>query len=151
MMASLWLGGCILLAWTIEAMSGFGSIVIALSLGAHTVAAAAGAALPVLMADPDWKKRHAALITIAQVGAGALWWRPAEAGGRALAAGGRARLAGPARITPVQSASHHTHLQIAEGCAKVFVKQTDALTALCLQARAGGLSGAGRGPARFRG
>lgn len=34
MMASLWLGGCILLAWTIEAMSGFGSIVIALSLGA---------------------------------------------------------------------------------------------------------------------
>lgn len=41
---------------------------IALSLGAHTVAAAAGSLLPVLMADPDWKKRHAALITIAQVG-----------------------------------------------------------------------------------
>lgn len=34
MMAPLWLGACILLAWTIEAMSGFGSIVIALSLGA---------------------------------------------------------------------------------------------------------------------
>lgn len=30
----LWLGFCIFLAWTIEAMSGFGSIVIALSLGA---------------------------------------------------------------------------------------------------------------------
>lgn len=30
----LWLGACIFLAWTIEAMSGFGSIVIALSLGA---------------------------------------------------------------------------------------------------------------------
>lgn len=29
-----WLGFCIFLAWTIEAMSGFGSIVIALSLGA---------------------------------------------------------------------------------------------------------------------
>ncbi|PSC74524.1 ARM repeat-containing [Micractinium conductrix] len=61
---------------------------IALSLGANTVAAAAGTLLPVLMADGDWKKRHAALITIAQ---------------------------------------------IAEGCVKVFVKQTDALTALCLQ------------------
>lgn len=34
MTAVLWLGLCILLAWTIEAMSGFGSIVIALSLGA---------------------------------------------------------------------------------------------------------------------
>lgn len=34
MMAALWLGACIFLAWTIEAMSGFGSIVIALSLGA---------------------------------------------------------------------------------------------------------------------
>lgn len=33
-MAALWLGACIFLAWTIEAMSGFGSIVIALSLGA---------------------------------------------------------------------------------------------------------------------
>ncbi|KAL4452685.1 hypothetical protein ABPG75_008347 [Micractinium tetrahymenae] len=64
---------------------------IALSLGANTVAAAAGALLPVLMADADWKKRHAALITIAQ---------------------------------------------IAEGCVKVFVKQTDALTALCLQGAA---------------
>lgn len=31
------------------------------------MAAAAGATLPVLMADADWKKRHAALITIAQV------------------------------------------------------------------------------------
>ncbi|KAI7835878.1 hypothetical protein COHA_010225 [Chlorella ohadii] len=61
---------------------------IALSLGANTVAAAAGALLPVLMADGDWKKRHAALITIAQ---------------------------------------------IAEGCVKVFLKQTDALTTLCLQ------------------
>ena len=61
---------------------------IALSLGANTVAAAAGALLPVLLADPDWKQRHAALITIAQV---------------------------------------------AEGCVKVFVKQTDALTGLCLQ------------------
>lgn len=40
---------------------------IALSLGANTVAAVAGAVLPVLMADADWKKRHAALITIAQV------------------------------------------------------------------------------------
>lgn len=30
----LWLGLCIFLAWSIEAMSGFGSIVIALSLGA---------------------------------------------------------------------------------------------------------------------
>lgn len=30
----LWLGFCIFMAWTIEAMSGFGSIVIALSLGA---------------------------------------------------------------------------------------------------------------------
>jgi hypothetical protein len=39
---------------------------IALSLGAQTVAAAAGALLPVLLADGDWKKRHAALITIAQ-------------------------------------------------------------------------------------
>jgi hypothetical protein len=61
---------------------------IALSLGANTVAAAAGALLPVLLADADWKQRHAALITIAQV---------------------------------------------AEGCVKVFVKQTDALTGLCLQ------------------
>ena len=42
------------------------------------------------MADSDWEKRHAALITIAQ---------------------------------------------IAEGCAKVFVTQTEALTALCLQVR----------------
>lgn len=39
---------------------------IALSLGAKTVAAAASALLPVLLADGDWKKRHAALITIAQ-------------------------------------------------------------------------------------
>lgn len=61
---------------------------IALSLGAHTVAAAAGGLLPVLLADADWRRRHAALITIAQ---------------------------------------------IAEGCCKVFVKQTDALTGLCLQ------------------
>jgi len=30
----VWLGVCIFIAWTIEAMSGFGSIVIALSLGA---------------------------------------------------------------------------------------------------------------------
>ena len=50
----------------------------------------AGSLLPVLMADSDWEKRHAALITIAQ---------------------------------------------IAEGCAKVFVTQTEALTALCLQVR----------------
>jgi len=34
MMTALWFGLCIMLAWTIEAMSGFGSIVIALSLGA---------------------------------------------------------------------------------------------------------------------
>ena len=34
MTAALWLGACIFLAWTVEAMSGFGSIVIALSLGA---------------------------------------------------------------------------------------------------------------------
>ncbi len=34
MMAGLWLGGCILVAYTIEAMSGFGSIVIALSMAA---------------------------------------------------------------------------------------------------------------------
>lgn len=34
MIAAVWLGLCIFLAWTIEAMSGFGSIVIALSLGA---------------------------------------------------------------------------------------------------------------------
>lgn len=61
---------------------------IALSLGANTVGAAAGALLPLLLADPDWKQRHAALITIAQV---------------------------------------------AEGCVKVFVKQTGALTGLCLQ------------------
>ncbi|MGH8494180.1 MAG: sulfite exporter TauE/SafE family protein [Moraxellaceae bacterium] len=33
-LAAAWLGACIFLAWTIEAMSGFGSIVIALSLGA---------------------------------------------------------------------------------------------------------------------
>lgn len=33
-MAFAWLGFCIFVAWTIEAMSGFGSIVIALSLGA---------------------------------------------------------------------------------------------------------------------
>lgn len=32
--AALWLGLCIFIAWTIEAMSGFGSIVIALALGA---------------------------------------------------------------------------------------------------------------------
>ena len=51
---------------------------------------AAGSLLPVLMADSEWEKRHAALITIAQ---------------------------------------------IAEGCAKVFVTQTEALTALCLQVR----------------
>lgn len=34
MMAGVWLAACIFIAWTIEAMSGFGSIVIALSLGA---------------------------------------------------------------------------------------------------------------------
>lgn len=34
MTGMVWLGLCIFLAWTIEAMSGFGSIVIALSLGA---------------------------------------------------------------------------------------------------------------------
>ncbi len=34
MTAAVWLGACIFMAWTIEAMSGFGSIVIALSLGA---------------------------------------------------------------------------------------------------------------------
>ena len=73
---------------------------IALSLGANTVGAAAGALLPVLLADADWKQRHAALITIAQV---------------------------------------------AEGCVKVFVKQTDALTGLCLQVHAGCCCGRGTG------
>ncbi|KAL4855412.1 Importin-5 [Chlorella vulgaris] len=42
----------------------------ALSLGANTVAASAGALLPVLLADGDWKRRHAALITIAQIAEG---------------------------------------------------------------------------------
>jgi hypothetical protein len=45
----------------------------ALSLGANTVAASAGALLPVLLADGDWKRRHAALITIAQVCGDGVW------------------------------------------------------------------------------
>lgn len=43
---------------------------VALALGGKTLVPVAGAALPALMADADWTKRHAALICLAQIAEG---------------------------------------------------------------------------------
>lgn len=43
---------------------------IALALGGNTVAPLASSLLPTLLQDPDWKKRHAALICISQIAEG---------------------------------------------------------------------------------
>src|SRR5699024_3877336 len=63
MLPWLWLGACILLSSTIEAVTGFGSIVIALSLGALLLPIAS--MLPVLVplnifmtGTIAWKNRH---------------------------------------------------------------------------------------------
>ena len=45
---------------------------VALALGGKTLVPVAGAALPLLMADGDWKKRQAALICLAQIAEGCL-------------------------------------------------------------------------------
>ncbi|CAL5227386.1 g10339 [Coccomyxa viridis] len=43
---------------------------LALALGGNTVAPLASSLLPTLLQDPDWKKRHAALICISQIAEG---------------------------------------------------------------------------------
>ena len=43
---------------------------LALALGGNTVAPLASGLLPTLLQDPDWKKRHAALICISQIAEG---------------------------------------------------------------------------------
>ena len=43
---------------------------MALSLGGNTMMPLVGRLLPGLMADPDWKQRHAALICLAQIAEG---------------------------------------------------------------------------------
>ncbi len=43
---------------------------LALSLGGNTLMPLAAKCLPALMADSDWKQRHAALICLAQIAEG---------------------------------------------------------------------------------
>eukprot|EP00252_Welwitschia_mirabilis_P001402 TRINITY_DN11268_c0_g1_i1.p1 TRINITY_DN11268_c0_g1~~TRINITY_DN11268_c0_g1_i1.p1 ORF type:complete len:1174 (+),score=249.39 TRINITY_DN11268_c0_g1_i1:398-3523(+) len=43
---------------------------LAISLGGNTIVPVASELLPVYLADPDWKKHHAALITLAQIAEG---------------------------------------------------------------------------------
>ncbi|EFJ15568.1 hypothetical protein SELMODRAFT_155690 [Selaginella moellendorffii] len=43
---------------------------LAISLGGNTILPVASDILPVYISDPDWKKRHAALITLAQIAEG---------------------------------------------------------------------------------
>ncbi|KAL2633872.1 hypothetical protein R1flu_005351 [Riccia fluitans] len=43
---------------------------LAIALGGNTVLPVASQLLPTFIADPDWKKRHAALITLAQIAEG---------------------------------------------------------------------------------
>ncbi len=43
---------------------------LALAMGGNTVAPLAARLLPTLLAEPDWKKRHAALICISQIAEG---------------------------------------------------------------------------------
>ena len=43
---------------------------VAIALGANTVLPCAAAAIPALLADADWRKRHAALVALAQIAEG---------------------------------------------------------------------------------
>ena len=43
---------------------------VAIALGANTVLPCAAAAIPALLADGDWRKRHAALVALAQIAEG---------------------------------------------------------------------------------